>query len=129
MRREDLTCTPFSSLSRLEQRWCGFQQSTARWISIRRASVVSGRALGPVRLLDDEGGLLSTVREILDLAREAEAIVGTGHIAADEHYAVVKAYGRQTRIVVTHAGDHPAGPCLTPTQSRELAELSRRPLS
>lgn len=81
------------------------------------------RALGPVRVLDDEGGLLPAVREILDLAREAEAIIGTGHIAADEHYAVVKAYGRTTRIVVTHAGDHRAGPCLTPTQSRELAEL------
>lgn len=81
------------------------------------------RPLGPLRVLDDEDRVVSRVHEIFELAREAGAIVGTGHISAEEHYAVVRAYGRTTRIVVTHAGDHRAGPCLTPAQCRELADL------
>src|SRR5262245_19895553 len=60
--------------------------------------VVNGAARGIVpdgdgiRVTDDDGEVLPVVREIFDLVRQKGAILATGHITADEHYAVAKAF-------------------------------------
>lgn len=62
----------------------------------------------PVRVLDDGGRLLPVVRDILALIRDADAIVGTGHLGAEETRAVVDAtlaLGHR-KILVTHP-EHP----------------------
>ncbi len=76
-----------------------------------------------VRTTDDAGNLLPVVREILDLVAEHDAIIATGHITADEHFAVASAFGRRGRVIVTHAGEPLAGPHLNKAQCVELARL------
>lgn len=79
---------------------------------------------GPgLRVADDEGAPLPVVREIFDLVRERGAILATGHVSAAEHYAVVKEFAGKGNVVVTHAGEHLAGPHLTTEQVLELADL------
>jgi hypothetical protein len=80
------------------------------------------RTLGPVPVTDDDGELLADVREIFDLVVQAEAVLATGHISADDHHAVVEAFGDSGRVLVTHAGE-PTGPQLTPSSAAELADL------
>lgn len=65
----------------------------------------------------------ATVREIFDLVRQYDAVLATGHISAAEHYAIVKAFARTEKVLVTHAGEALAGPNLSAAQARELADL------
>jgi hypothetical protein len=74
-------------------------------------------------VLDDTGAVLPVVREIFDLVRQKDAVLATGHISAEEHYAIAKEFARRGNVVVTHAGEKLAGPRLTPTQCAELADL------
>jgi hypothetical protein len=76
-----------------------------------------------IRVVDETGEPVPAVKAIVDLVRQHDAILATGHVTAAEHYAVVKAFARQGKVLVTHAGEHLAGPHLTPEQCRELAEL------
>jgi hypothetical protein len=79
---------------------------------------------GPgLRVIDGDGGLVEELRQIAELVREKDAILATGHISAEEHYAVAREYGRQVSVLVTHAGEELAGPHLTASQCAELAEL------
>ncbi|OGO06297.1 MAG: hypothetical protein A2Y73_00830 [Chloroflexi bacterium RBG_13_56_8] len=55
-------------------------------------------------ILDDEGKIRPAVYEILDMAREADVILGTGHLAVPETVALVR-LARQRglhKILVTH---------------------------
>jgi hypothetical protein len=70
---------------------------------------------------DDE--LLPETRDVLALVREHDAILATGHVSAAEHYAVVKDFARTGKVVVTHATEDLAGPNLSGSQCRELADL------
>jgi hypothetical protein len=79
--------------------------------------------LGPVRVTDDGGALLPEVRDIADLVRQHGAVLATGHISLDEHFAVVNELGRSTKIVLTHAGEHRGGTPLSPAHAAELADL------
>lgn len=82
---------------------------------------------GPgISILDDDGALLPEVREIADLCRDHDAVLATGHIGADEHYAVVREYGRRQKVLVTHAMEELAGPNLNAMQALDLAELGAR---
>ncbi len=45
-----------------------------------------------IRTTGDDGNLLPVVREILDLVAEHDAVIATGHITADEHFAVARAF-------------------------------------
>jgi hypothetical protein len=72
---------------------------------------------------DADGALLPETHDVLALVREHDAILATGHVSAAEHYAVVKEFAREGRVVLTHATEDLAGPKLTAGQSRELAEL------
>jgi hypothetical protein len=76
-----------------------------------------------IRTTDDSGKLLPVVMEILDLIAQHDAIIATGHITADENYAVAKEFARRGRVIVTHAGEPAAGPHLTKAQCAELASL------
>ena len=71
----------------------------------------------------DTGEPNEEVRAIFDLVRQYDAILATGHTTAAEHYAVAKAFGREGKVLVTHAGEAAAGPHLTADQCRELADL------
>jgi hypothetical protein len=76
-----------------------------------------------IAVLDDSGKLVPAAFEIARLVLEYGATLATGHTTADEHYAVVREFGREARILVTHAGTRSAGPNLSPAQCRDLASL------
>jgi hypothetical protein len=79
---------------------------------------------GPgLTVTDDDGDLLPETRAVLDLVREHDAVLATGHVTAAEHYEVVQAFARTGKVLVTHATEELAGPNLTAEQCGELAEL------
>jgi hypothetical protein len=55
--------------------------------------------------------------------KERDVVLATGHISADEHYAVVKGFARSGKVRVTHAGEQRGGPRLSPEQCAELSNL------
>ncbi|MFB8387522.1 DUF6282 family protein [Microbacterium sp. NPDC055910] len=72
----------------------------------------------------DQGGvLLPDVAAIVDLVIEYDAVLATGHITADEHFAVANAMAGRGKVVATHAmHGNGAGPELTKSQCVELAQ-------
>ena len=79
---------------------------------------------GPgIVVTDADDRLLPETREVLALVKDHDAILATGHVSAAEHYAVVKEFARDAKVLVTHATEDLAGPKLTAGQCRELAEL------
>jgi Family of unknown function (DUF6282) len=78
---------------------------------------------GGIAVTDDDGNVLPLVHEIFALVRECGAVLATGHITADEHFAVAKELAPLGNVLVTHAGEKLGGPHLTPAQCRELADL------
>jgi hypothetical protein len=80
-------------------------------------------ALGPIRVVDDSGALLSEVHEIFDLVKEKDALLATGHISTEEHVALIREFGHSGRILVTHADEARGGAALTPQQCAEFADL------
>ena len=79
---------------------------------------------GPgIVVTDADDDLLSETREVLALVREHDAVLATGHTSAAEHYAVVKAFARDNKVLLTHATEDLAGPKLSAAQCAELAEL------
>jgi len=67
-------------------------------------SALRPRAIAPLTARDDAGALRAELIEILDLVAAAGAVLATGHLAADEVFAVVRAARerRVERVVVTH---------------------------
>jgi hypothetical protein len=79
---------------------------------------------GPgIVVTDRDDQLLAETHDVLALVKEHDAILATGHVSAAEHYAVVRAFARSGKVLVTHATEDLAGPNLTPAQCRELADL------
>ena len=79
---------------------------------------------GPgIVVTDRDDQLLAETHDVLALVRQHDAILATGHVSAAEHYAVVRAFARRGKVLVTHATEDLAGPKLTPAQCRELADL------
>ena len=76
-----------------------------------------------IRVIDDSGRPVEQVRAIFDLCQQYGAVLATGHTTLEEHHAIVKAFAREGKVLVTHAGERLAGPHLTPEQARELAEM------
>jgi hypothetical protein len=72
---------------------------------------------------EDTGALLPETRQVMDLVAEHDAILATGHISAEEHLAVAKAFADRGRLLVTHAREDRAGPNLTEDQCVALADL------
>ena len=79
---------------------------------------------GPgIRVVDDDGALTAETHEILALVADHGAILATGHVSAAEHLAIVRAFARRGKVLVTHAMEELAGPNLTVAQCGELAAL------
>ena len=76
-----------------------------------------------IAVLDPDGELVPEVRDIMDLVAAHDAVLATGHITVDEHYAVARAFGGRGNLVVTHAMHASAGPGLSVDQVVELADL------
>ena len=76
-----------------------------------------------IHCLDDSGALLPEMKAIIDLVRQYDAVLATGHTSAAEHYEAVKALARVGKVLVTHAGERVGGPKLTAEQCKELADL------
>lgn len=80
---------------------------------------------GPgVSLFDGEGRLRPEVGEIIALAKAYDLVLATGHISAEETYALIEAAQREglRRLVATHALMKRVGAALSLAQQRELAE-------
>jgi Family of unknown function (DUF6282) len=94
-----------------------------------RQDVINGVAAqlgltGPgLAVIDDDGELLPETQEIASLCREHDAVLATGHVSAEEHLAVARAYGKQQRVLVTHAMEDLCGPKLEVAELVELADL------
>lgn len=57
-----------------------------------------------IKVLDEHGGLIPVVHQIIDLVLEHDMILATGHLWAEEQLALVKAArARDVKTVVTHA--------------------------
>ena len=76
-----------------------------------------------LRVTGEDGAPTAEVRAIFNLVKQHDAVLATGHTTALEHYAVIKAFAREGKLLVTHAGEKLAGPHLTAQQCRELADL------
>jgi hypothetical protein len=76
-----------------------------------------------IAVTGDDGKVLQVVREIFALVREKDAVLATGHVTTEEHYAVVRELAPLGKVLVTHAGEKLGGPKLTPSQCAELADL------
>ncbi|MBI3953124.1 MAG: hypothetical protein HY330_01275 [Chloroflexi bacterium] len=77
-----------------------------------------------VALCDGDGRLRLEVGEIIALAKEHNLVLATGHISAEETYALVQAAQREGvwRLVATHALLKRVGAGLSLAQQRELGE-------
>ena len=76
-----------------------------------------------IPVIGEDGKVTPLVHHIATMVREHDAVLATGHTTAEEHFAVVRAFARDTKVLVTHAGEELGGPNLNPAQSQELAEL------
>lgn len=87
----------------------------------------NGKELGVrgdgLRVTGEDGKPTPEVRAIFDLVKQHDAVLATGHTTAAEHFAVIRAFAREGKVLVTHAGERMAGPHLTREQCCELADL------
>ena len=92
-------------------------------------------------ILDEHGHILSVVVEILDLIREGDAILGTGHLAPSDTVRLVQEARERgvqkilreqgPRYVMDYQGlgdQQGPGDTMTPETSEEAAEIVRRPI-
>ncbi len=79
---------------------------------------------GPgLSVVDDAGALLPETNAVLELVREFDAVLATGHVTSEEHLAVTRAFGKRGKVLVTHAMEELAGPNLSVEQCVELTDL------
>ena len=85
-----------------------FGVATYPWVKHHRIRKVSEAEVVPISLLDDRGKLLPEAGEVLELAAESGLVVGTGHVGAEEVFAVLeRARGiGLDKVVCTHVGWH-----------------------
>jgi len=95
-------------------------------VSSRQDAPRHGKRFGGkpgIPVTGDDGEPTATVREVFDLVRQYDAVLATGHTTKEEHYAVARAFGREGKVLVTHAGEEIAGPHLNAAEAKELADL------
>jgi hypothetical protein len=76
-----------------------------------------------IPVIDRDAKVLPVVHEIFELVAAHDALLATGHITVEEHFAVARQFGGSGRLIVTHAGAQTNGPALDARQCAELAEL------
>jgi hypothetical protein len=84
-----------------------FGAPTYPWLASRQSNPPNTQ-IEPITLLDAAGHLKSEVTQILELAAEANVVIGTGHISSEEIFAVLEkakeiGFGK---VVCTHVGWH-----------------------
>ena len=91
--------------------------------ALNGVAALFGYPLTGIKVIDETDAILPVVHEIFDLIQERDAIMATGHVTAEEHFAVTKEFGKSGRVLVTHATEPLAGPRLTQTECVTLAEM------
>lgn len=77
----------------------------------------------PIRVLDPEGKIKPEVTAIVDLVREADAILGTAHLDREEIFALAE-FSREvgfTKLLVTHPEFNP--PALSIDEQKQLVAM------
>jgi Family of unknown function (DUF6282) len=74
------------------------------WAQLQAELTAGGIACPPIDVLDDAGGVLPEVRDVLRIVAKYDMVVATGHLGREEIFAVVEAAGAEgvRHIVVTH---------------------------
>lgn len=92
------------------------------WAQLQAELMDDGIACPPIDVLDDAGGVLPEVRDVLRIVAKYDMVVATGHLGRDEIFAVVLAAKDEgvQRIVVTHPEF--TSQRLSGDDQRELAE-------
>ena len=85
-----------------------FGVATYPWVKHQRLRTFSKAEVTPIRLIDEHGKLRPEVLEIIDLAADAGIVIATGHIAADEIFALLSRCREigHDKVVCTHVGWH-----------------------
>ena len=84
-----------------------FGVPTYPWLAPRLRGLLKDD-VQPICVVDDRGALLPEMREIMDLAADADLVVATGHVDSDEIFAVL-GYAQDIgfgKVVCTHVGWH-----------------------
>jgi hypothetical protein len=82
-----------------------------------------GMPLQGLRVIDDDGALLPDTQHIIDLVGEHGAVLATGHISTEEHFAVAQAAVGRASVLATHVREGHSGPDLSIEECRALADL------
>lgn len=87
-----------------------FGMPTYPWLGERNPSLshLLKEERKPLRLLDDEGKLVTEATEIIELAADAGVVIGTGHVSAEEIFPTLiraKEIGFK-KMICTHVGWH-----------------------
>lgn len=88
----------------------------------RTGSNKSGKT---ITVLDDNGRLLPVAREILELVRKYNMVLGTGHLGKEEIFAVLEA-GKEIgleKMIVTHAMSGKVAASLSIEEQRQAVRL------
>jgi hypothetical protein len=76
-----------------------------------------------IAVIGEDGKPTPLIHQIAALVREHDAVLATGHTTLEEHSAVVRAFARDGKVLVTHAGEPLGGPRLDAAHAKELADL------
>jgi hypothetical protein len=88
------------------------------------SSMVDSKNKPGIPLLDDKGKLLSAVHTILEIIKTHDIVLGTGHIALQEIYALTAEANRLgAKITITHPMSTGFGCTLNPEQQKELVAM------
>ena len=74
------------------------------WVKLQLEMREQGIEIEPVPVVDDDGGVLPVVRDVLAMIARNGMVLATGHLARDEIFAIVDAAVQEgvRDIVITH---------------------------
>jgi len=82
------------------------------------------RGLAGISLVDSAGRLLPSVISILEIIKENNMVLGTGHISIPEIYAITaEGIRRGVKVTITHPLNSHFGSVLTLEQQKELGRM------
>ncbi len=92
------------------------------WVQVQLDLKKAGKKLTGISILKD-GHLLDSVKEVINICKQYDLILGTGHLGKKEIYELVKAAQQNglKKIVVTHPTFSSVG--LSKEEQKELTEL------
>ena len=88
------------------------------------SSVINSKSKPGISIIDKEGNLLSEVKAILQIIRENNLVLGTGHVSQEEIYAIMlEAQRLGIKITITHPLTPGFGYKLSLDQQKELVSM------